>query len=155
MKFYAHFTFKRKEDDLKCYILETQEGTVEKLEFAKFAENAKNIEAGIAGKNYMLFTLPRSPSMRKYFAYVFEYAYGKPITSVEGLNGQLRTFGDGKQLGNKDLILFQFSEDMMSLDMWFCKDLAPTISKKKAYFANWCNGESLIKEQFANNRQAS
>lgn len=143
MKYYAHFSFTRRSDDLKCYILNKQEGCVEKLEFAKFADNKKNKDAGIAGKNYMLFTLPRSPSMRKYFAYVFEYAYGKPITSVEGLNGQFRTFGDGKQLGSKDLILFQFSDDMMSLDMYFCKDLAPSISKKKAYFQNWCNGEEV------------
>ena len=144
MKYYAHFNFKRKEDDLKCYILEKSEGKVEGLEFAKFADTKKNIESGLAGRHYMLFTVPRSETMRRYFAYVFEYAYGKTITSVEGLNGLLRSFGDGKKLGSKDLILFQFSEDMMSLDMYFCKDLAPSISKKKAYFQNWCSGESLI-----------
>ena len=143
MKYYAHFSFSRKPDDVKCYILEKQEGSVEGLNFAKFAENAKNIEAGIAGRQYMLLTVPRSPSMRKYFAYVIEYAYGKPITSVEGLNGQLRTFGDGKNLGSKDLILLQFSEGMNSIEMYFLKDLAPSINKKKTYFKNWCDGEVL------------
>ena len=143
MEYYAKYSFKRQEDTVKCYILKNQEGNVPELTLAKFVDNSKNIEYGIAGKQYMIFTLPRSQYMRKYFAYVFEYAWGKPLTSVEGLNGQLRTFGDGKKIGTNDLILFQFSEDMKYLDMFFVKDMARNVEEKKLNFKLWCDTNIL------------
>lgn len=142
MEYYAHYHFSRREDNVKTYVLESKEGDAN-ISFAKFVDNQKNIDLGISGKEYMMFTLPRSRAMRRYFAYVFESEPGKPITSVEGLNGQLRTFGDGKNLGTKDLILFQFSEDMMSLDMFFVKDKAKSVFEKKLNFNTWCTGSKL------------
>lgn len=144
MEYYARYSFK-KQGSTKCFMLENQEGEVQNLHFAKFADTKKNQEQGIVGKEYMLFTLPRSPAMRKYFAYVFEHEAGKPITSTEGLNGLLRTFGDGKKLGNNDLILFQFSEDLSSVDVYFVADKGATRADKRLNFDLWCSGLKLKK----------
>lgn len=142
MEYYAHYHFTRKEDNIKTLILTSHEGDAG-LKLAKFVDNEKNKKLGLSGKEYMMFTLPRSAAMRKYFAYVFESEPGVPITSVEGLNGQLRTFGDGKKLGTTDLILFQFSENMMELDMYFISSAAKNISEKKMNFNLWCQTNNL------------
>lgn len=143
MDYYAHYKFERQPESVKCYVLKNKDGVVKNLHFARFADTQKNQDLQIVGKEYMLFTLPRSKAMRRYFAYVFEYESGKPITSVEGLNGQLRTFGDGKKIGNNDLILFQFSEDMKKLDMYFVANKGATKLEKKINFNLWCSENKL------------
>lgn len=146
MKYYAHYNFERSEESNKVFILKNQEGTVEGLDFVKFADTKENRESGLVGVPYMIMTLPRSPSMRKYFAYVFESKWNEPITSTEGLDGEFRTFGDGKKLGTKDLILFQFSNNLKVLDMYFVKNLATSVMDKKLGFKRWQNGEVLEKD---------
>lgn len=148
MNYYAHYKFLRSNTENKVYLLDSKEGEATNLVLGKYAETKRNIEKGVSGKEYLCFTLPRSPSMRKYFAYVFETPHGKPLTSVEGLNGQLRTFGDGKNIGTRDLILFQFSDDMSTLDMYFVKDGAGTKSDKIMNFNLWCNTNVLVFKKF-------
>lgn len=136
MKYYAHFYFNKLENS-KNYILKSSEGSVKNLVLPKFSDTKKNVDAGVVGKEYIVFTLPRSAIMKKYFAYTFEMAGGKPITSTEGLNGLFRTFGDGRNLGSKDLILFQFSEDLKKLDMYFVEGKGGNICDKKTFFQVW------------------
>lgn len=143
MEYYAKFNFEKSPLSENSYILTEQSGTVKGLSFLKYSDNAKNIEAGIAGKEYIYFGVPRNMSIRRFFAHTFEGAGHRPITSTEALNNANRTFGDAKQIGLGDLILFQFSEDKSSLTMWFVKNLGYSRNQKSAAFYNWNKGEKL------------
>lgn len=144
MKFYAKYKFKQSPLSDNSYVLESQEGAVKGLFLMRYADTPKNYECGINGKEYIYFGVPRNPSIAKFFAHVFEGLNHKPITSTEGINEMNRTFGDAKQLGLSDLILFQFSEDRKSLDMWVVRGMGSSRAQKQKCFRNWCDGEELI-----------
>ena len=147
LTYYAKYEFKQCPLYPKSYLLVKKEGkTPVNLSFAKYTDSTKNIEAGIAGKDYIHFGVPRNPRMTRYFSHTFEGFRGKPITSTEALNDMNRTFGDTFNLGYKDLILFQFSPDMNALSMWFVKDKGNTREEKQKAFRNWCQGEALIQD---------
>lgn len=144
MKYYASYKFTLHPSRRDTYILSSQKGEVPNLNFATFADNDKNKELGLVGLCYLRYTVPHSQSMRRYFAHTFEYAYGKPLTSTEHLNEKNQTFGDAKKIGLNDLILFEFSEDMTNLEVYFIKDRGGTKYEKVSSFHDWVNGESLI-----------
>ncbi len=95
------------------------------------------------GKGYIRMSVPRSPAMKKYFAYTFELSYNVPLTSTEAFNEKMQTFGDSKKLGTCDLILFEYNKEYERLSLYFLKDLAWNVALKKSYFDRWANGEEL------------
>lgn len=145
MKYYAKYSFSRSPISDNSYLLDEKYGEVKNLDLLRYAESKTNESQGISNREYIYFGIPRNPSIRKYFAHTFEGLGNKPITSTEPLNDMNRTFGDGKQLGNKDLILFEFSDDMSKLDMYFVKDKGNSKVEKQCAFRSWCAGEKLIK----------
>lgn len=142
MKAYAHYSFLQSPLSKGSYILKNYEGDVEGLEFLKYADTPQNEKLGSSGLEYMRCEVPRNPSIRKYFAHVFTVKNG-PLTSVEPVNSWNRTFGDAKKIGLNDLILFQFSDDNTSLEMWFVKDMGNFKEQKQNAFKKWCEGEDL------------
>lgn len=138
MKYYSKYSFVRNDEHDKEYILTNIIGkTVDNFEMAEY-KKGNNV-----GKKYIRMEVPRSPNMRKYFAYTFEMSYGVPFTSTEALNEWNQTFGDGKKLGSSDLILFQFDKDLDNLDVYFVKNAARNVSEKKVNFFNFTSGASL------------
>jgi hypothetical protein len=143
MNYYAHYQFEQSKHSLNVYLLTTQVGFVENLQFDQYKDTPINREKEIAGMYHIYFGTPRNPSIRKYFAHTFEGQGGKPITSTESLDSCNRTFGDAKNLFSNDLILFKFSSDMKKLDMYFVQNKGQCKSLKQQAFKDWCNGESF------------
>lgn len=137
MDSYAHLSFLRHPVYKTQYILCKQEGEVSGLKLAEYKPSNQNDELHITGKKFIVFEVPRNPSIRKYFAHTFTMANKEVLTSTEKLNECNRTFGDTKKLGTTDLILIQFSENMSELDMYFVKDRGNSKSEKQAAFDSW------------------
>lgn len=147
MYYYSKFYFERCSIHKSCYTLVKEEGQFIDLRLGKYAESKKNIEAGINGKYYIIFSEPRDERIKRYFSHTFEGARGKVITSTESLNIDNKTFGDAKQIGYKDLILIQFSNDMERMVMYFIKDKGNYVEEKRRYFNSWVNGEKLYSQK--------
>ena len=145
MKFYAHFTFLRNPLSQTSYLLRSKEGEVKGLSFLKYADTPQNRKLGSANLEYIRFEVPRNPSIRKFFSHVVVAGNNQPLTSVEAINNQMRTFGDAKKIGLTDLILIQFSDDQNQMDMYFIRDKGNTKQEKQEYFKKWCSGEKLTK----------
>lgn len=143
MKYYAKYSFRRNELHGKDYVLTGCEG-----------ENPRNFKMAtykkgdFVGSHYIRMDVPRSPSMKRYFAYTFELSYNIPFTSTERLNSKNQTFGDAKKLGSSDLILFQFDDSLSQLDLYFIRNGARNVAEKKVNFTDWANGE-LLKAEWA------
>lgn len=146
MKYYAKYFFERSPLSNNSYTLISKTNNVPGLFFKRYADTPKNIELGINNKEYLYYTVPREESIKKYFAHTFEGAANKVITSTEELDEKNRTFGDAKKIGLNDLILFQFSEDMNKLVMYFVKNKGSTRQMKQKCFKQWCDGEKLVSE---------
>lgn len=147
MKYYAKYKFKKCDTYPNSYIFVDKLNKAENLYLAKYTDSKRNQDLGIAGKEYIHFGVPRNPSMTRYFAHTFEGLRGKPITSTEALTNTpygKRTFGDCFCLGYKDLIFFEFNEDMSELVMYFLRDMGNSKVQKQTAFKSWCDGEELI-----------
>lgn len=131
MKYYAKYSFVKKEGTESVYILKDQYGEVKNLNLGEYKVGE------LKGVKYLRFEVPREASIRKYFSHTFTGKDNAPITSTEELNDKKRTFGDTKKIGLSDLILIQFYNNMEELDMWFVKDLGNTKQQKQAAFREW------------------
>lgn len=135
MKYYASFWFTKSDKSQSAYILEKSTGEVPNLHFPAYTD----------GKQYVRFTTPRNERLKKFFAYTFELSNGQVLSSVERLDDKYRTFGDAKQIGLNDLILFQFSPDMKRMVMWFVRNQGFNKETKQTAFRNWTrNRERLL-----------
>lgn len=144
MFYYSKYSFIKRADKVSEYILDNIEGCeIDVLKIDVYKSNDEHDKLGISGKPYVIFSVPRSPSMRRYFAYCIEYKRGEVLSSVEGLNDKKRTFGDAKNIGLRDLILIQFSDDMSRMDMYFVKNYGGSKSDKMYAFQMWNDGDKL------------
>lgn len=144
MNYYSYYRFKRDEYRHSTYILVDQQGEdIEELELGMFADNDANRERGVAKRRYIIWTVPRSENMKKYFAFTVESSPNEQFTSVEALNDKHRTFGDARKIGRPDLVLFEFSEDRKTMEMFFVKGHGSDITDKKRFFQAWNCGIDL------------
>lgn len=141
MKYYAKYSFTHNAEHQKDYVLKEFQGSEPKnFEMAVYKRGSS------LGKKYIRMDVPRSPAMKRHFAYTFEMSYNIPFTSTEKLNSKNQTFGDSKKLGSSDLILFQFDDQLENLDVYFLKNAARNVAEKKYNFDEWVNGERLEAE---------
>lgn len=144
MKYYAKLGFVKSKSSTTSYILASKVGEVKGLKLGVYKDTAANQAKGVVGSEYIRFSVPREPSIRKYFAHTFESADGDVLTSTEALDDNNRTFGDTKRIGSKDLILIEFSADMETLMMYFIKNKGTDRWTKQNAFRDWVNGEQLV-----------
>lgn len=139
MRYYARYSFRQSQAHSKDYVLTAHTGSdVKNFNLAVYKKGED------VGKSYIRMDSPRSPKMKKYFAYTFEMSYNVPFTSTEALNENMQTFGDGVKLGSNDLILFQFHDDGKGLHIYFVKDKGFGPAIKKEYFRRWASGEEEL-----------
>lgn len=146
MNCYAGFILEQSPINPASYLLKAKFGKVQNLTFPRYSEIQRNIEAGINGKEYLIFGKPRDISILRYFARTFELGNGKVLTSTEEITERKRIFGDAKKIGLNDLILFQFSYDMKTLEMYFIRGCGISRRTKTECFRKWNNGELLMNE---------
>ena len=98
------------------------------------------------GKRYIQFehqTIPPRPNHR-YFEWVFsldkkENGSSRRLTGVNfSLTYPNKTFGDNKNIGGSDAILFEFSENRENLTMWIFKNQA---DNSETLFNKWTAGQ--------------
>lgn len=146
MKFYSKYTFTQSPSSASVYILDSIEGElIPTLKLLQYKDLPKNQKLGIANKQYIKLTIPRSPSIRRYFAYVLEID-GSTLSSIEGIDEHFRTFGDTKSIGLNDLILIQFSADLKHMELFFVKNEGSSRTKKSMAFTRWNLGDKLSME---------
>lgn len=138
MTYYSRYSFTKNKENPNEFILSGHFG--EDVPGFTPAVYKKGVNKG---KAYIRMSTPRSPAMKKYFAYTFELSYNVPFTSTEAFNKKMQTFGDSKKLGTYDLILFEYVKKYERLSLYFLKGLALNVALKKSYFERWANGEEL------------
>lgn len=139
MTYYARYSFTKNKENPNEFIFSSHFGDDVPNFTPAVYKKGKNM-----GKSYIRMSTPRSPAMKKYFAYTFELSYNKPFTSTEAFNKNMQTFGDSKKLGGCDLILFEYDKEYERLSLYFLKDLAWNVALKKNYFDRWTSGEELM-----------
>lgn len=150
MNCYAGFKFTQSPLNSGSYILQESFGKVDGLIFPKYKDIKRNMDAGIAGREYLIFSIPKSPSIRRYFARIFELGNGFTLSGTDELiqrKDVYRTFGDTKKLGTRDLILFEFTTDMKELKVYFIRNMGYSKKQKNECFERWNDGENLSMEK--------
>ena len=138
MRYYASYKFRRSESNFSHYVFQTRTGAeILGMVFTKDRNN---------GELYLKISVPRTPSIRRYFAYTLELSGNKVLSSVEGFGLDRKTFGDAKAIGENAVILLQFSNDMRELEIYFIRSLTCSRNEKMAVFSGWRDGEPLEPE---------
>lgn len=136
MEYYAKYSFKKSESSNSSFELVSHEG--------KDIESMKLEELKTKKGKFINLSIPKSLSMRRYFAYTFQIADKQVLTSVEALKN-FRTFGDAKNIGENAVLLFQFSPDLTQFDIYFVRVLFCSKTTKQETFNRWIKGENLVK----------
>lgn len=146
MNAYAVYFFERVPETTTKYVLKKTKGTVN-IPFEKYKNTQKNMDLGIAEREYVTYSEPRDERIRQYFAHTFELGNGKVLTSTEELDSKYRTFGDLKKVGLNDLVLIQFNFERTRMVMWFVKDKGVSREIKKRAYERWICGDTPVYEE--------
>jgi len=149
MQCYAGMRFEQSPFSIGSYVLKDNFGDFNLKLLPTYKPTKRNIDAKLDGKNYLVFGCPKKESIKRYFARVFELGNGLTLSGTDELQkigNVYRTFGDTKKLKSNDLILFEFSEDMKNLKMYFIRNMGCNREQKETMFERWNNGEKLTRE---------
>lgn len=134
MRAAARYDFERKDNCVSVYTLKSQEGT----DIKNFLPEDSN------GNKYIEFM--RNEQGARFYEYGFylgiQGGRHKRLTGVNFTKTEkCRTFGDSRNIGRNDCLLFEFSEDFKNLTVWFLEDKA---NKSRWIFEAWCNGDFVL-----------
>lgn len=149
MNCYAGMRFEQSPLNPGSYLMKDSFGDFNLKIFPIYKPTKRNVDAKIDGQKYILFSIPKKDTIKRYFARIFELGNGLTLSGTDELQkigNVYRTFGDTKKLRSNDLILFEFSEDMKELKMYFIRNMGWTREQKEGVFCRWNNGEKLTRE---------
>lgn len=117
MQAVARYDFVRKENAVTRYLLERHEGE----EIPNFLAENKS------GEKFIEFL--RNTQGSRFYEYGFYCGIvGGKHKRLTGVNftkkSKNRTYGDDRNIGRSDALLFEFSEDMSNLSVWFIPNKA-------------------------------
>lgn len=138
MRYYASYNFRRSESNCSHYVFQSKSG--DDIPGMLLTKDRKSSEL------YLKISVPRNPSIRRYFAYTLELSGNKVLSSVEEFGLDRKTFGDSKSIGESAIILLQFSNDMKELELYFVRAVTCSKEEKKTVFSAWRDGEPLEPE---------
>lgn len=136
MKIRSVYFFRHSEEFKSVYLFEEMQG-----------EAVKNFPAVyIQGKNkglkYIRIADPSRPALKE----KFEEAIYCGKTYLTGLNfskiDPLKAYGDDKNIGSKDCLLVEFSEEREKVKIYFLENMADKKDSEEV-FEKWLNGDIL------------